>query len=71
MQKPSIAARSALNPLAKEARPARRTMGKPVAAALETGELEVAVSSLKAQLDEISTLIAKTKRASESPEVPG
>ena len=65
MQKPSIAARSALSPLVEEARPARRTMGKPVMAALETGELEVAVSSLKAQLEEISALLAKTKRASE------
>lgn len=66
MQKPSIAARSALTSLAEEARPADSTMGKPVEAALKTGDLEVAVSNLKAQLEEISALLAKSKQAGEA-----
>ena len=62
MQKASLAAHSAL---AEEARPAHSTMGNPVGAALATGELEVAVSNLKAQLEDISALLARAKNADE------
>ena len=51
----------ALTPLVKEARPADSTMGKPAAAAFETAELELAVSCLKAQLEDITALLASAK----------
>lgn len=66
MQKPSMAARSALPSLAEEARPAHTTTVEDFGAALETGELEVAVSHLKAQLEEVSALLAKRRGAGEA-----
>lgn len=65
MQKPHIAARSAVSSLVKEARPAHSAMGEPARAAFETEALEVAVSHLKAQLEDISALLAKARSADE------
>lgn len=64
-QKPSIAARSALTPLVEETRPADNSIATPEGAALETAELEIAVSHLRAQLEEVSALLAKKKTPSD------
>lgn len=53
----STAGRSALNSLVQEARAGDSTVGT----SSETAELEAVVSRLKAQLDDISALLARAK----------
>lgn len=63
IQRPLLAVHSRSSPLADQARAGRSSTTTPLKAALETAELESVVSHLKAQLEELTTLITRQKIA--------